>query len=616
MVNFDSRNRTYKSFVGAIPTDSSVKLKIMVSRSISCSGARLTVRKDGEQYVRYNMFWAGMCGDENEWWELHFSATTPGIYWYHFELDTPWGVTEIRNIGKGIGIVSADGNDFQQTVYDKAFKTPDWLRGGIIYQIFPDRFFNSGSEKKGVPTDRVVHTSWNEQPVWRPNEQGKVLNNDFFCGDLKGIEQKLDYISELGVTCIYLNPIFESHSNHRYDTADYMKIDPMLGTEEDLKNLCAAARKKGISIVLDGVFSHTGSDSRYFNKQERYNKDGAFNKIDSPYKNWYKFISWPEKYHSWWGFETLPEIQEENEEFQNFVFGDNGVIRKWLSCGVKGWRLDVADELPDVFLDNLRKCVKGYDRNAVVIGEVWEDATTKSAYGVRRKYFLGSQLDSVMNYPFANAILSFVRYGDAAVFADRIMEIVENYPPHVLSLLMNHIGTHDTQRAITALAGEVCTNQGREWQSQRKLSDEQYSRGKKLLFLAAVLQYTLPGVPSVYYGDEIGMQGYKDPFNRAPFAWDNIDESIHSKYVMLGSIRRACKAFDDGDFAFLYSQNNTVAFTRNTEDEQVLVALNRGEEDSFVFVGTEWERSYNIIGDLPKDGWLCVKSENCVILKK
>lgn len=271
---------------------------------------------------------------------------------------------------------------------------------------------------------------------------------------MQGIKEKLPYLKELGVSCIYLNPIFEAHSNHRYNTADYMKIDGTLGDEKDLKELCDEAGKLGIRVMLDGVFSHVGRDSKYFNMYRRYEGDGAYNSKDSKYYNWFKFNKWPDDYVAWWGIKLLPEIKEDNEDYLDYICSENGVARKWIEAGISGWRLDVADELPDVFLDRFRKAVKAENEDAVILGEVWEDATNKIAYSERRRYLLGDQLDSVMNYPFANAILDFIRNSDTEKFKRTVLDIISNYPPQVLSILMNHIGTHDTPRAITALAGE------------------------------------------------------------------------------------------------------------------------------------------------------------------
>ena len=615
MTVFNSRQTEYKDKIRAIKTDEPVHFRIVVPRSMCCSGANLVVRKEDEIPCAYSMFWAGMCGDDYEYWELHFSASSAGLYWYHFELETPWGKSFIRNEGHGLGDFSPDGKDFQQTVYDKSFTTPDWLKGGIIYQIFPDRFYFSGESKKGVRKSRVFR-KWGEEPFWKEEQMNGTWNNDYFCGDLKGIEQKLPYLADLCVSCIYLNPIFEANSNHRYDTADYEKIDPLLGNLADFKSLCKKAKEEyGISIILDGVFSHTGCDSKYFNLYSNYKSVGAYNSKESPYYQWYKFTEYPDEYKSWWGIKLLPEIVEENEEYREYMCGEKGIVRRWLKAGARGWRLDVADELPDVFLDDLRKAAKAEKKDAVIIGEVWEEATTKEAYGERRRYFLGEQLDSVMNYPFADAILNFIRLKNADAFLDGVMSIIEKYPPEALNLLMNHIGTHDTERAITRLAGESPEGYGRQWQFEHnKLSDYDYLLGVSMLKRAAILQFTLPGVPSIYYGDEIGMQGMKDPFNRECMAWDKPNEELLRWYKRLGEIRRGCKAFEKGEFVPVYVSHQTIAYKRVDENSEVLVALNLDSETVSIDLPPEWENCYTLLGNIPVNGTLYLESNRYSIL--
>ncbi len=594
MLIYDSRNKDYKSKISALATGEACRFRITVPRDMKCSCANFAVTKEGEGEctVYYGMFWAGMCGDSHEYWELHFSAETPGLYFYHFELDTPWGKTFIKKSAFGTGDFNAEGGEFQQTVYDKTFNTPDFLKGGIIYQIFPDRFYSSGEPKENVPKDRVMR-KWGEEPYWRDEDMHGVWNNDYFGGDIKGIEEKLPYIASLGVSCIYINPVFESHTNHRYDTADYEKIDSLLGTESDLRLLCEKAKAYGISIILDGVFSHTGCDSKYFNMNNRYKTLGAYNSKQSPYYSWYKFIDYPDDYHAWWGIKLLPEIIEEDESYREYICGKDGILRKWLRCGISGWRLDVADELPDIFLDDLRKAVKEENEDAVIIGEVWEDATNKFAYGQRRRYLLGKQLDSVMNYPFAEAVLNFVRFAHGEYFFDSVMSIVENYPPCVLNELMNHIGTHDTERAITRLAGPDCEGKDREWQEQNNvLSDYDYLKGVSMLKTASLIQFTLPGVPSVYYGDEIGMQGMKDPFNRACMQWDNKNAQLLNWYRRLGQIRRGCKAFADGEFVPVYCNGGAIAYERVSADSKALTAVNNTDETVQITVDSQWDNSY------------------------
>lgn len=617
-IPYNSRYEYHKSVFGAVRTGQSVLFRIVLPRDFCCHHARLVIKKDGENSENFiDMQWDCMQGESEEWWKVSFTPEKTGLYEYRFEYDTPWGTSRIFNFGNGIGKIRDVGDRWQLTVYDKDFKTPDWIKGGIIYQIFPDRFAFSGEDKEGVPSDRVMRDDRDGEPYWRPDHNSKVLNNDYFGGDLKGIEQKLDYIRSLGVSCIYLNPIFEAHSNHRYDTGDYTKIDSLLGTQEDFESLCKSAEKMGIGIILDGVFSHTGCDSKYFNEYGRYDTVGAYQSQRSEYYDWYKFKNWPDDYLSWWGIKLLPEVIEENPGFIEYITGENGIARKWLKCGAAGWRLDVADELPDVFLDSFRKAVKEENEDALVMGEVWEDASNKFSYGQRRRYLTGDQLDSVMNYPFAGAVIDFVRTGIAELFSSRVMTIVENYPKQVLDVLMNHISTHDTMRAITALAGESCEYRDRYWQSTHSLDESAYRNGVQLMKMASAVQFTLPGVPSIYYGDEAGMQGYKDPFNRCCYPWGKENAELLDWYKKLGEIRRANKCFVDGKFEFLSSVAGCVAYSRKKDENAILVISNSNPHPITYYVRDEWSNSEDLLGNSYVRGTLVdVGAKSTVILKR
>ena len=377
---------------------------------------------------------------------------------------------------------------------------------------------------------------------------------------------------------MYLNPIFEAHSNHRYNTADYLNADPLLGTNEEFSALCAAAKKHGIRIILDGVFSHTGSDSRYFNREGRYGNGGAYHDPYSPYRCWYDFSpSYPCGYRSWWGFETLPEVNEDTPSYRNFICGKGGVIDTWLSRGASGFRLDVADELPDDFIEELRKAVKAHGPDKLLMGEVWEDATTKIAYDKRRTYLLGKGLDCVMNYPFRNAVLDFLHGRPVEEIADRILSICENYPAPALHCLMNFLSTHDTERAVTALAGESLEGHDRYWQSGRRLSAVQYERGIKMLTMAYAMIFTLPGVPSIYYGDEIAMQGYRDPFNRAYFDWESSENRVRPVLRQLAELRAECDAFRSGDFQLVKAEGDILHYRRVGKTQSAEMIFNRGD---------------------------------------
>lgn len=596
---FDSRDKTYRAPFGAVAEGTEVLFRICVPRDWGCHAAWLTVEPDGQPTRDVGMFWAGEAADGREWWDVRYTAPSVGLYWYAFRLRCAMGDVYLsrQEDGRARSVQDPAVSRWQLTVYAADFKTPDWLAGGIMYQVFPDRFFASGEPKRDVPTDRVMHTDWRDCPVWRPDADGRVRNNDFFGGDLKGIAQKLDYLVSLGITCLYLNPVFESHSNHRYDTADYTRIDPLLGDESDLRALTAEAKARGMRVILDGVFSHTGADSRYFNREGRYPAEGAFDTLTSPYATWYHFDEWPHRYRSWWGFDTLPEVDETAPDFMRYINGEDGVAVRWIRCGTAGWRLDVADELPDAFLDALRRRVKQTDPDAILIGEVWEDASNKQSYGRRRRYLLGDQLDSVMNYPFRDAILRFMTEGGSRAFRDRVMTVAEHYPPPVLRLLMNHIGTHDTERALTTLGGEPCDRRDRERQARLSMPPDARAVAVERLRAATLLQFALPGVPCVYYGDEAGCEGYADPFNRAPYPWGAEDVALLDWYRRLGACRRDCAALAEGAFLPLDTDEDVAAFVRTDGISGLLCAVNRADTPRAMRLPTAYADGSVVIGD-------------------
>ncbi len=600
---FSSRDIAYRAPFGAVAAGTEVFFRICLPRSWGCHAAAMLVERDELPATSHGMFWAGMQGDDREWWDIRFTPTAPGLYFYGFRLDLALGTGWLVRQPDGTAAYSCETHRplWQLTAYDPALTTPDWLAGGMMYQIFPDRFCCAGKPKSGVPSDRILHQSWAEPPEWQPDATGRIRNNDYAGGDLAGITEKLDYLAGLGVTCLYLNPIFEAHSNHRYDTADYSRIDPLLGDEDDLRTLTAEAKKRGIRILLDGVFSHTGADSVYFNREGRYPPVGAYNTPASPYGAWYQFTDWPRGYKSWWGFDTLPEVDELSAPFADYIHGENGIVARWLAAGASGWRLDVADELPDGFLTALRRRVKQADPDALVLGEVWEDASNKESYGHRRRYLLGDQLDSVMNYPFRQAILFYLLEGGRDAFFDRVMTIVEHYPPAILRLLMNHIGTHDTERVLTLLGGEPSRGRGRSWQAEQKMTPEQRARGCRLMRLATLLQFALPGVPCVYYGDEAGMEGYRDPFNRGTFPWGREDAALTAWYRALGEARRRSPALREGEIVPLTSEGDSVAFLRRGAGETLLCAVNRADEPCAVFLPADMRLTVTV-GDGTVDG--------------
>lgn len=614
---FESRKTLYKSKFGAVASGENLRLRLLLHKDAAVHKAYLRVHPDGCETIIEHEMTPSEYYDEYRAYSCEISFET-GLYFYSFRYESDFGEFFVTAFENNIGLVSNEGKWWQLTCYDKDFHTPDWLKGGIIYQIFPDRFNSSNKKKKNVPEDRFIVEDKSKQPEYKQNNGPSSLGNDYYEGDLEGIKDKLPYLSELGVTCIYLNPIFEAHSNHRYNTANYEKIDSLLGTEKDLKALCKEAKKHGISIILDGVFSHTGDDSVYFNKYNRYDSVGAYANTNSPYRDWFKFDNSEIGYESWWGVPSLPEVIEENESFNEYITGRNGIIRKWMTYGIKGWRLDVADELPDVFLDNIRKALKDEDPDALLLGEVWEDASNKISYDKRRRYLQGAQLDSVMNYPFAEAIISFIKGGDGFIFIEKIMSIIENYPKKVIDVLMNHLGTHDTARILTVLSKDGQPPRTRAEQASFKLTQTELNKGIKRLKLAAVLQYTLPGVPSLYYGDEAGLEGWGDPFCRGYYPWGRENQTLIDFYKYLGKLRRENNVFYDGEFEPVVSGLGTVAYLRKTETEEILISVNRWRENDTIEIPERFNNASIIYGNRPDNNKLTINSEDfsILILKK
>ena len=574
---YNSLDLTCKSPFGAVKAGQPVTFNLTVPEDLGYVDPHLVLTKDCEDPVHYRMEFTGQTPKVNHF-ALTVTPTTSGLYFYHFDLYTDF--RRIYRTPGGEGVLSwTDGQDWQLTVYEPDFKTPDWLKNGTMYQIFPDRFCE-GKPNKTMPfADRIYRADKTGEPYFWPTEQSEgYLNMDYYGGDFAGIQQKLPYLRDLGVTCIYLNPIFEAHANHRYNTADYLKADPLLGTNEEFSALCAAAAKEGIRIILDGVFSHTGSDSRYFNREGRYGEGGAYRDPNSPYRSWYDFDSkYKGGYRSWWGFETLPEVNEETPSYVEFITGEGGVIDTWLRRGAAGFRLDVADELPDEFIEKVRTAVKRVGPDKFLLGEVWEDATTKFGFDKRRTYLLGKGLDSVMNYPFKNAVLGFVCGRDAGQTMTDILTLCEHYPAPALDTALNFLSTHDTERALTVIADEPANGRGREWQSGRCVTGDAYEEGMLKLRMAYAIIYTLPGVPCLYYGDEIGMQGYRDPFNRGFYCWNSHEERLKPVLAQLAQLRHTCEAFRTGKLRVLRAEGGVLHYQRIGEFEAAEIIVNRTE---------------------------------------
>ena len=557
MYIFDQFNPYFRSPNGAIEAPGALRLRLKSRRGAERS-VWVFCRPDGHDATRIEMRVIGVSGAYDVY-ECELQFDTPGLYWYHFQ------------VGEDCTVPPQAGGAFQITVYDPTAPGPDWIEGGVIYHVFVDRFYRGGEHE--VRPGGVFRPDWGGTPYYKPDEQGIVHNNDFFGGDLYGIIEKLPYLERLGVTCIYLSPVFRAASNHKYDTGDFLQIDPAFGGDTAFEALLNATGKRGMRVILDGVFNHVGVDSRYFNKYGNYDSLGAYQSKESPYYDWFHFKDWPHNYDAWWGIELLPALNETSGSYQELICApEHGVVAHWTKKGVAGWRLDVVDELPDAFLDPFCAAAKRENPRALIVGEVWEDASNKIAYSVRRRYFQGGQLDSVTNYPLKNAIIAYIKDGDVPRLAEVMAMLWQNYPPHVLHALMNILGTHDTMRILTVLGGDhfPCS---REEMEHYHLSPQQLQRAKARLKLAALLQFTLPGVPCVYYGDEAGMEGGADPFCRRCYPWGGEDQDLIDWYARLARLRREHPALKDGGYELVRAHDGVFAFTRGAGSDKLLIEV-------------------------------------------
>ena len=580
----------YRDPFGAVPLGDAVTLSVDVWDEQSPS-AQLRIWEDSKGEVLLDMT-AEEVGDHLRF-SVTFEPTQTEILWYSFNITADdgavwrYGATPACSTGEG-AFAYGDPPSFQITVYQPREVQPDWYKQGIVYQIFPDRFFRGKDwerrvrdalEPKRNGPGRDLVAEWDTPVTYHKDEFGRISVWDFYGGTLEGVREKLPYLKGMGVSVIYLNPIFEAASNHRYDTADYMRIDPMLGDEESFKLLCASAAELGIRIILDGVFNHTGCDSRYFNRYGNYPEKGAYQSDDSPYSSWYKFSSEDrDEYQCWWGVDDLPDVDENDPAYREFICGEDGVVRKWLRLGASGWRLDVADELPDDFIAAIKEAALAEKPDALLIGEVWEDTSHKVSYGQLRKYLQGKELDGTMNYPFRVATLGFLTEKSTAQdYANAMEALYENYPKDAFYSCLNLLGSHDRERVLTMLAGapDKSTLSDDQRRSYR-LNNNQRGLAVSRLWVAALLQMTMPGVPCIYYGDEAGMEGYTDPYNRGPYPWGEEDLNCRAIYRNAVAVRKSLPdLFAKGDFRPFALNEDVFGFTRSYGDDVVTVLANR-----------------------------------------
>lgn len=591
----DSQNSDLRQPFGAVSIGTKVKIRLWTSKKCL---AYINLINFYNNQIEIQMNEIGWSNSINNWiYEIEVDThNSIGLIYYYFRVnyygqDIIYG-NNIESLG-GIGqVYFNEPVSYQITVYSKN-NVPDWYKQGIIYQIFVDRFFNGQEEGKVLNPKKntFIYGNWDDNPMYIKDMDGNIVRWDFYGGNLLGVKKKLEYIKSLGVSVIYFNPIFDSPSCHKYDTGDYEKIDPMFGDEEIFKDLCNEAEKIGIKIILDGVFSHTGSDSKYFNKFGNYNSLGAYQSLQSPYYRWYRFNDYPDLYEAWWGFSNMPNIDELNPSYLDYIIrDDNSIVEKWIRLGASGWRLDVADELPDEFIKILKKKLKEVDKDSVLIGEVWEDASNKVSYSRKREYLFGNELDSVTNYPLRQIILDLVRnYIGNKSFIRRYLSLKENYPKEYFYSTMNMLGNHDTERVLTMLNNSV-----------------------ELLKEAVVIQMTLPGVPLIYYGDEAGLTGGKDPSNRKSYPWGKENDEILEFYKTITAIRVAEEALKIGEIKFLDFNNGVLGYERFIDKDRIIILVNTLEKEERISLSNIEGRVVDLL-DINKDYILINKNIDILI---
>ncbi|MGL5725746.1 glycoside hydrolase family 13 protein [Cetobacterium sp.] len=578
---FNSQDEKFKSPFGATASGENVTFRMLTDISINCLEVSLILKNDKEYEIALIKNGIEKTGDRDyQVWSLNF--ITPMIaktIFYHFKLKIGndntifyYGNNSLA-LG-GIGeIYESYPVDYQITLFYKNNSSPNWFKNSVVYQIFPDRFYNGNRDQKiNSPKDNsFIYAKWTDTPMYIKNSKNEIARWDFFGGNLKGITQKVSYLKSLNIGTLYLNPIFEASSNHRYDTNNYHQIDPILGTFKDFKNMVKECKKNKIAIILDGVFNHTGKNSLYFKS--------ATQSTSSPFYPWYRFSKYPCEYDSWWGIKDLPCVNELEPSFFKYVIqGKQSVLNHWMRTGIKGWRLDVADELPSFFIESFRYKCKSIDSESIIIGEVWEDASNKISYGQRREYFNGRQLDSVMNYPLRTYLLNFYNGSiDSETLCKYMNSLKENYPRENYYSLYNLLGSHDVKRIKTSVKEIV----------KASLIDFKYYEAAttRILKSLSLIQFTLPGVPVIYYGDEVGLEGEKDPDNRRTFPWGKEDEYLLKWYRKISFLRDNSKVLKEGEIKFFSPHPDLFAFVRffpNSKDF-IGVISNRNPHKSKIF---------------------------------
>ncbi|WP_269532051.1 glycoside hydrolase family 13 protein [Chitinimonas sp. BJYL2] len=614
-VRHDSRAASDKAPFGAVKADTVVNFGLSAMAGVESATLVIEKRRlEGNQEVLDYTEVARIplkksAAGKQQRWQGSYRFKDVSIYGYYFELKIAGKTYAYQNNRQsvywtreggtnGVGLIAAMPSNraslrrFRHTVYAADFKVPDWAADVVYYYIFPDRFRNgdtANDPKPGVNRyhDQTVefHANWLDKPSKPGTGDGSdaVYNNDFFGGDLAGIIEKLDYIKSLGANTIYMTPIFQAASNHKYDTADYTRIDPAFGSNADFDKLVAEAAKRGMRVLPDASFNHTGRDSVYFDRFAQHPGIGAFEggkiRSDSPYASWYRFdatqTDLDKQYQGWVGVSDLPELNKASPAYRAFAFGvPDGITQQWLDRGAAGWRMDVAPWVPDDFWREWRKAVKAKRPDAITVAETWFDSS---------KYFLGDMFDSTMNYVFRNTVLDYAAGGKASELYANLEYLREVYPKPALHALMNLLSSHDVPRSLHVLGYHDDGN------------IEKLALAKARYRLALFFQMTYPGSPAIYYGDEVGVTGGEDPFNRATYPWTDRggkpDMAMLAEVRRLTSLRQALPILRHGELGpAMLTNDHVIVLPRALGAQRALVISNNAsvEQNFTVQLPEDW----------------------------
>ena len=647
----DSRDSLYRSPGGAVPAGTPVTIRLRTFHNdvtsvklrvydVNAGGQTLVPMQPAATNVA--CFQPGLEAETCDFWAATLPNTAPNNLWYRFIITdgtrTAYYADDTPALDGGLGAPTDTPVDqsFALTVYDPAFSSPAWMRRGIIYQVFPDRF-NNGRQDNDPRTgdirydDPVLALPWGTLPEgycrnyadavgrcpWRfdatppassPDKE-QPRGRDYMGGDLKGVDQKLDYLWGLGINTLYFNPIFDAGSNHSYDTQDYTRIDPYFGTQDDWENLVKHAEARGMRIVLDGVFNHMSSDSPFFDRYHHYDTVGACESLTSPWRDWFTFRDVPAgtgecvgsagdrsaSYDGWFGFDSIPVLNKSNPQVQQyFLTAPDSISKRWLSQGAGGWRLDVMGDasFPPGYWETFRSEVKTTSPDSVIIGELWQKDTTLL------RFLRGDRADATMNYRLRDAVLGLLAPGpfDSKGFADsgriikpsefmsRVSSIREDYPDAAYYAAMNLLDSHDTERIRWTLTP------GQDTRADKEFNAANVASGAARLRLATLIQFTMPGMPTVYYGDEVAVTGDDDPDDRRTYPWGGDANpsrpQVQSHYTNLALARRMSEALMRGSFQPLLADDaaDVVAYGRKTDAQAAIVVVNRGDQPRTVSV--------------------------------